>query len=207
MMTNLRVLLVDDHPVVRDGLRYLLLRDLPSAHVGEAGDADGAMAAVRAQTWDVVVLDVSLRGASGLDVLRAIRQERPTLPVLVLSMHPASQFEQRTLAVGAAGYLTKDRAPSELLRAIEQVRRGQHLGPPQPARLKAGQAPHDALSHREFQVLRLLGSGRTPSQIAATLKLSVKTVSTYRTRILDKLQMHTNAELMRYCMENRLLDD
>jgi DNA-binding NarL/FixJ family response regulator len=207
----IRILLVDDHPVVRHGIRQILIDGLKSVTVGEASDVRGAMASIRAGGWDVVVLDLTMPGESGLDLLKEIRREDLSLPVLVLSMHPAAQFARRVLAAGAAGYLTKDSAPTELIQAIEQLRRGrQYLGSHahqyHRRALDAERAPHDALSDREYQVLRMIGSGRTVSEIAGALGLSVKTVSTYRTRLLEKLQMRTNAELMRYAIENRLVD-
>jgi len=205
----IRILLVDDHPVVRYGIRQIVLDGLKSVSIGEASDAAHAMANIRASSWDVVVLDVTLPGASGLDVLKEIRRDYPDLPVLVLSMHPAAQFARRALAAGASGYLTKDSAPTELVTAIEEIRNGRrYLGARRLALddRAAPSAPHDALSDREYQVLRMLGSGQKVSEIAGALGLSVKTVSTYRIRLLDKLQMRSNAELMRYAIENRLVD-
>jgi len=205
-----RILLVDDHPVVRQGIRQILTDGLQLVQVGEAGDVAGARATLRADAWDLVVLDVTLPDASGLDLLKEIRRERPALPVLVLSMHPAAHFAWRVLAAGATEYLTKDTAPTELVEAIERIRgsRGQPGDRPLgwPDRIPVGGAAHDGLSDREYQVLRMLGSGRTVSEIAASLGLSVKTVSTYRARVLEKLQMHSNAELMRYAIENGLTD-
>lgn len=208
----IRILLVDDHPVVRQGIRQIVADGLKSVAIGEASDAAHAMLSIRRDSWDLVVLDVTLPGASGLDVLKEIRRDFPGLPVLVLSMHPAAQFARRALAAGAWGYLTKDSAPTELVTAIEEIRRGRRYlssrrGAPL-ADLAAGgtTTPHDALSDREYQVLRMLGSGKTVSEIAGALGLSVKTVSTYRARLLDKLQMKSNAEVMRYAIENRLVD-
>jgi DNA-binding NarL/FixJ family response regulator len=207
----LRILLVDDHPVVRRGIRDILVEGLTNVSVGEASDAPGARASIRGDGWDMVVLDVTLPGESGLDLLKDIRRSHPRLPVLVLSMHPAAQFARRALAAGALGYLTKQSAPTELIHAVEQISRGRHyLGSRaqerHPQSMRADRPPHEALSDREYQVLRMLGSGRTVSEIAASLKLSVKTVSTYRARLLDKLQMRSNAELMRYAIENGLVD-
>jgi two-component system invasion response regulator UvrY len=207
----IRVLLVDDHPIVRHGIRQILIDGLKSVIVGEAKDVAAASASIGGDAWDIVVLDLTLPGASGLDLLKEIRRDRPQLPVLVLSMHPASQFARRVLAAGAAGYLSKDSAATELIHAIEEIRRGRlFVGGRLPdwARTPTDElkAPHEQLSDREYQVLRMLGSGRTVSEIAAALGLSVKTVSTYRTRLLDKLQMHSNAELMRYAIENGLMD-
>lgn len=200
----LRVLLVDDHPVVRHGIRQILL-DRTEAVVGEADCADGALAELRAADWDVVVLDITMPGRSGFDLLKQLHDERPRLPVLVLSMHPAGQFARRAMSAGALGYLTKDSAPTELVEAIAQVRSGHPFlsatsktaGPP---------AAHEALSDREYQVFRLIASGRTATEIAADIGLSVKTVSTYRARLLEKLGMRTNADLMRYAIQEGLID-
>ena len=207
----IRILLVDDHPVVRHGIRQILIDGLKSVVVGEANDVASAAAQIRTDSWDVVVLDLTLPGASGLDLLKEIRGERPHLPVLVLSMHPAAQFARRVLAAGASGYLTKDSAATELIQAIDEIRRGRlYVGGRLPEWARTPTAVlkplHEQLSDREYQVLRMLGSGRTVSEIAAALRLSVKTVSTYRARLLDKLQMHSNAEVMRYAIENGLTD-
>jgi two-component system, NarL family, invasion response regulator UvrY len=206
-----RVLLVDDHPVVRRGIRQILIDGLKVVSVGEAGDVRTALASIRSDVWDVIVLDITLPGESGLDLLKMVHREKPMLPVLILSMHPASQFARRALAAGASGYLTKDSAPTDLVRAIERVRHGHRFVPRSLEEWTSetaggAAAPHDALSDREYQVLRMLGSGHTVSEIAAALHLSVKTISTYRTRLLEKLQMRSNAELMRYAIENRLVD-
>ena len=208
----IRILLVDDHPVVRHGIRTILTDRIHDAIVAEAGDAPSALREVKNADWDVVLLDISMPGPSGLDLIKQLRRERPALPLLVVSMHPAAQFARRALSAGAIGYLTKDSAPEDFVAAIEHARCGQRFVGPDATedlmrwRAKALAPPHDALSDREYQVLRLLGSGRTVSDIARALGLSVKTVSTYRTRVLDKLGMQTNAELMRYAIENKLLD-
>jgi two-component system invasion response regulator UvrY len=208
----IRVLLVDDHPVVRRGIRTILLERLKGAVVGEAGDAATALTQVRDGVWDVVVADISLPGASGLDLIKQLRRLHPALPTLVVSMHPAAQFARRALSAGAAGYLTKDSQPEEFVAAIEDVRRGRRYVGRDPGDVllrwaaKSTTTPHEALSDREYQVLRMLGSGHTVSDIARDLALSVKTVSTYRSRVLEKLGMRTSAELMRYVIENGLLD-
>jgi two-component system invasion response regulator UvrY len=206
----IRILLVDDHPVVRHGIRQILTDGLQGVQIDEASDAPGALAKIRAATWDMVVLDITLPGASGLDLLKDVRREYPALPVLVLSVHPASQFARRVLAAGASGYLSKESAATELIHAIDAIRHGKpYLGDGHtvwPGKLAPNRAPHELLSDREYQVLRMLGSGRTASEIAGDLGLSVKTISTYRSRVLEKLQMHSNAELMRYAIENSLLD-
>jgi DNA-binding NarL/FixJ family response regulator len=207
----IRILLVDDHPVVREGIRTILTERLRGAYVGEAADADAALRLVAADPWDVVIADISLPGTSGLDLIKELQRLYPTLPTLVLSMHPAAQFARRALGAGAAGYLTKDSAPEELVAAIDEARRGHRYvsrdaGDVLRWASKEVTAPHEALSDREYQVLRMVGSGQTVSDIARHLGLSVKTISTYRTRVLEKLGMRTNAELMRYAIENSLLE-
>jgi DNA-binding NarL/FixJ family response regulator len=208
----IRILLVDDHPVVRQGIRTILMDRLKGSVVGEASDAEGAIAQLATGQWDVVVADISLPGMSGLDLIKHLRRSNPGIPTLVVSMHPAAQFARRALGAGAIGYLTKDSPPEEFVKAIEEARRGRrYLGRdvgdvPLNWAAKSLANPHDSLSDREYQVLRLLGSGQTASDIARDLGLSVKTVSTYRTRVLDKLGMRTSAELMRYAIENGLLD-
>jgi two-component system, NarL family, invasion response regulator UvrY len=208
----IRILLVDDHPVVRQGIRTILVDRFRDAVVAEAGDAPAALREVDNAEWDVVLLDISLPGPSGLDLIKQLRQQRPELPLLVVSMHPAAQFARRALSAGAVGYLTKDSAPEDFVTAVEHARRGRRYVGGDVGELllqwrtKAQAPPHDSLSDREYQVLRLLGPGWTVSDIARALTLSVKTISTYRTRVLDKLGMRTNAELMRYAIENRLLD-
>ena len=207
----IRILLVDDHPVVRQGIRSILTDRFRDAVVAEAGDAPAALREVGNSEWDVVLLDISMPGPSGLDLIKQLRREHPALPLLVVSMHPAAQFARRALSAGALGYLTKDSAPEDFVVAIENARRGRRYVGPQASealhwQAKALAPPHDSLSDREYQVLRHLGSGRTVSDIARALGLSVKTVSTYRTRVLEKLGMRTNAELMRYAIENQLLE-
>lgn len=208
----IRVLLVDDHPVVRHGIRTILTERLKDAVVGEAGDAASALSLVRDGVWDIVVADISLPGMSGLDLIKELRRLHPTLPTLVVSMHPAAQFARRALSAGAAGYLTKDSQPEEFVAAIEDARRGRRYVGRDPGDVllrwaaKSMATPHESLSDREYQVLRMLGSGQTVSDIARDVGLSVKTVSTYRARVLEKLGMRTNAELMRYVIENGLLD-
>jgi DNA-binding NarL/FixJ family response regulator len=208
----IRILLVDDHPVVRHGIRTILTERIKGAVVGEAGDAESALVQVRENPWDVVVADISLPGASGLDLIKQLRRSNPALPTVVISMHPAAQFARRALSAGAYGYLTKDSDPGEFITAIEDARRGRKYVGRDPGDVllrwsnRSVATPHEALSDREYQVLRMLGSGLTVSDVARDVGLSVKTVSTYRSRVLKKLGMRTNAELMRYVIENRLLD-
>jgi two-component system invasion response regulator UvrY len=208
----IRILLVDDHPVVRQGIRTILVERLRGAVVGEAANAEAALRQVADGGWDVVVADISLPGMSGLDLIKELQRTYPSLPALVLSMHPAAQFARRALKAGAAGYLTKDSPPEELIVAIEEARRGRKYVTRDAGDVllrwatKSSATPHDALSDREYQLLRMMGSGQTVSDVARDLGLSVKTVSTYRARVLEKLGMRTNAELMRYAIENGLLD-
>ena len=205
-----RILLIDDHPIVRLGVRRILSEHFNPVLIGEAGDAESGAAQALNEDWDVVVLDITMPGAVGLDVLKHLREQRPALPILVLSIHPANQFARRALHAGASGYVTKDTAPSELVGAIEEVKRGRKYVSDAVKATMTGTrskiATHETLSDREYQALRMLGSGRTVSEISEELGLSVKTVSTYRARVLQKLGMRTNAELMRYAMENALLD-
>lgn len=208
----IRILLVDDHPVARHGIKSLLVDRVQDAIVGEAPDATSALRQVQEGAWDLVIADLSMPGLSGLDLIKELRRIRPTLPTLVLSMHPPSQFARRALSAGAVGYITKDSNLDEFVRAIEHARRGRRYISRDTADLLLRQGakweapPHEALSDREYQVLRLIGSGQTISDIGRDLGLSVKTVSTYRARVLEKIGMRTNAELMRYAIENKLLE-
>lgn len=208
----IRILLVDDHPIARQGIRTVLTDRVKDAVVGEAPDALSALNQVRSKDWDLMIADISLPGMSGLELIKEVHRLRPALPTLVLSMHPASQFARRALGAGAIGYLTKGSELDEFVTAIEHARKGRAYISRDTADLlgrrhaKWESAPHETLSNREYQVLRLLGSGRTISDIARDLGLSVKTVSTYRARVLDKLGMQSNAEMMRYAIENHLLE-
>jgi len=208
-----RILLVDDHPVVRQGIKQVLAGAFDPAVVGEASNAEEGMTVVQSTEWDVMVLDLSLPGTSGLDLLKDLRRERPALPVLVLSMHSPDQFARRAISAGASGYLTKDSHPSELVKAVEEVIAGRRYVNAAVAPLidqgvepERGQRPHEALSDREYQVLRMLASGLTVSQVASRLSLSVKTISTYRARVLEKMNMDTTAELMHYAIHHGLVD-
>jgi DNA-binding NarL/FixJ family response regulator len=206
----IRILVVDDHPVVRHGICQMLSGHFDEAIIGEADDAASGVAKALTNEWDVVLLDITMPGRTGLDALKQIHKQRPTLRILVLSMHPANQFAHRVLSAGGFGYLTKDCAATELIDAIKDVRRGRRYVSAtvlDAAASSGGRvAAHEALSDREDQVLRMLGSGRTVSEIAREFGLSVKTVSTYRARVLEKLGLRTTAELMRYAIENELLD-
>jgi DNA-binding NarL/FixJ family response regulator len=208
-----RILLVDDHPIVRQGIKQVLTGAFDPALVGEAANAEDGLTEVRTTEWDVMVLDLTLPGASGLDLLKDLRRERPTLPVLVLSMHPPDQFARRAINAGASGYLTKDSAPTELVKAVGEVMAGRRYMNPATVeqlvmqeRPEQPQRPHELLSDREYQVLRMIASGLTVSQVAVRLTLSVKTVSTYRARVLEKMRMKTTAELMHYGIQHGLVD-
>jgi DNA-binding NarL/FixJ family response regulator len=209
----IRVLIADDHAILRRGLKEILARELKQVVCGEAEDTQQALDLVRKQEWDLVILDVSMPGRSGLDVIRELRPLRPKLPILVLSMHPEDQYGKRVLKAGASGYMNKESAPEELIKAIRKVLAGGRYVSPALAEVlaldlgrEADQPLHERLSDRELEVLRLIGSGKAISQIAEMLHLSVTTVSTYRARILEKMSMATTAELMNYALRNQLVD-
>ena len=211
--SSLRIMLVDDHPIVRRGLRDILVDAFAGAIIQEVGFGRDAIALIHSQTWHVMVLDLSLPDGSGLDVLKRVRELRPRLPVLILSMHAADQFARRAIAAGASGYLTKDAADTELVTAVARLTRGgKYFGPDVLERVALGlhpdsdDRPHERLSDREYQVLRMIGSGKTVSEIATELVLSVKTVSTYRARVLEKMKMRTNAELTHYAVRHGLAE-
>jgi len=209
----IRVLVADDHAVVRQGLKQIL-GDTPEIRIaGEATNGKEALDKVRAEAWDVVILDISLPDHNGLDILKQLKSERPKLPVLVLSMYSEDQFAVRVLKAGAGGYLTKDSAPDDLVRAIRKVvSGGTYVSAFLAERLAFGigddssKLPHETLSDREFQVLRLIAAGKSVKEIAAELSLSAKTVSTYRARTLEKMNLKTNAELIHYAIQNHLID-
>jgi DNA-binding NarL/FixJ family response regulator len=207
------VLVADDHPVVRRGLKQILNETPDLIVVGEAGTAHEVLAEVRSGRCDVVLLDLAMPGAHGVEVLETLKRERPALPVLVLSVFPEDQYAVRALQAGAAGYMTKETAPDELVHAVRKVHAGAKYVTPKLAETLAARLdraavsrPHEALSNREYQVLCLLGRALTVREIAAELHLSEKTVSTYRTRLLEKMRVRTTAELVRYAVQNQLVD-
>jgi two-component system invasion response regulator UvrY len=209
----IRTLIADDHAVVRQGLKQILGGTPEMTVAGEATTGQEVLDKVRAEAWDVVILDISMPDRSGLDVLKQLKSERPKLPVLVLSMHSEDQYAVRVLKAGASGYLTKDSAPDELVKAIRKVvSGGRYVSSFLAEKLAfeigtdSSRVPHETLSDREFQVLRLIAAGKSVTEIAAELSLSVKTVSTYRARLLQKMNLGTNAELMHYAMQNHLID-
>jgi DNA-binding NarL/FixJ family response regulator len=211
----IRVLIADDHAILRRGLKQILAETEDMTVAGEAENSQQALQLVRESDWDVVLLDISMPDRNGIDTLKLIKKEKPKLAVLMLSMHPENQYAIRALTAGASGYLTKQSAPAQLVTAIRQVKQGRKYVSPTlaeqlAARLGGGDddetAPHEALSHREYQTLTLLSSGKTLSEVAVELKLSVKTVSVYRSRLLEKLQLKNNAELTHYAIKNGLVE-
>lgn len=208
----IRVLIADDHAIVRRGLKHIILEE---ADMGVAGEAESAVALLdvaRQCEWDVAILDLSLPGHSGLGVLKEVHQEFPKQPIVILTMYPEEQFAIRAFKAGASGYLTKESAPEELILALRRVVAGnRYVSPTLAERLALRitnyeRLPHETLSDREYQVLHLLTTGKTVSAIAQQLSLSVKTISTYRTRLLEKMQLKNNAELMHYAMTHRLFE-
>lgn len=207
-----RVLIADDHTVVRRGLKQILLEGFPSAEVVEVADAEELIKKIIQSDWELVISDLSMPGRSGLEALQQIKQIRPHIPVLILSIHPEEQYAIRVLRAGASGYLSKDMAPDELVIAVQKVMLGKKYITDTIAEKLASvldhdssKQPHETLSDREFTVLKLLASGKSVSEIAESMFLSVTTVSTYRTRLLSKMNMKTNADLTLYAIENKLI--
>lgn len=207
----MRVLIADDHSVVRRGVREILEEALHSLEVYEASSAAETLKVVREDVFDIVLLDISFPDGSGLDVLRQIHAFSPQIRVLLLSMYPEEQYAQRALRLGAVGYLTKDSAPNELVTAIQKVAvGGKYITQALAERLadeigeEVEKSPQETLSNREFQVLTRLGAGRSIHEIAVELSLSPKTVSTYRSRLMEKLNLKSEADIIRYVIENRL---
>ena len=208
----MRILLADDHALFRQGLERVLEDGLPGASCGHAGDTVEALRLVKSESWDVAIVDIAFGGKSGLDLLKEIRQARPKLPVLVLSMYSERQFAVRALKAGAAGYVMKKVASEELLSAVRRVAAGGRWVTQEVAErlaeeigLPADRLPHELLSDREFHVFRLLAGGATVKVIAVELGVSVQTVSTYRARILEKMRLETNADLTQYALHHRLI--
>jgi len=209
----MRILLVDDHAVVRRGIRQILADDLPASDFGEAGSTQEALERLAEADWDVIILDISMPGRSGLEALKDIRALRPHLPILVLSMHSEDQYAIRAFRAGASGYLTKESAPATLVEAVRKVEAGgRYVSATMAEKLAAnltmdeGRPPHESLSDREFQVLRMIAAGKSVKEIGFDLHLSEKTISTYRTRLLEKMNMRCNAELTRYAVHAGLVE-
>ncbi|HUB62619.1 MAG TPA: response regulator transcription factor [Puia sp.] len=209
----LRILIADDHTVVRKGLKQILLEEFPTAEITETADAATLFMKVLREDWDIVITDISMPDKSGLEVLQQIRRDYPRLPVLILSAHSEDQYAIRALKAGASGYLCKDSASEELVTAIRRILLGKKYITASLAEKLAfhldqedgNRPPHEHLSDREFEVMKFLASGKVVSEIASQLCLSVTTISTYRARILTKMNLKTNYDLTRYAMENKLL--
>jgi two-component system invasion response regulator UvrY len=209
----IKVLIADDHPIMRQGLRQILSGIADMEVAGEAVNGQEALDQVRAGGWDVLVLDITMPDRSGFDILKELKHEQPDLPVLVLSIHGEEQLAVRVLKAGASGYLTKENAPAELIKAIRKVVSGGKYVSSSLAESLAtaldttsDRPRHKALSNREFQVMQMMASGKTLAEITESLSLSAKTVSTYRTRLLEKMDLKTNAEIIRYAIENGLIE-
>ena len=211
----IRILIADDHAILRRGLKEILVRELEGVECGEAGSAQQVLSEVQSDNWDLLILDVMMPGRSGLDILRDLKGLRPKLPVLVLSTYPEALLGKRALKAGASGYMNKECAPEDLIKAVRRVLAGGRYVSPALAEMLAldlelnrrGDEPlHARLSDREMEVLRLMGTGKTVSQIADLLHLSVTTVSTYRAHILEKMQLTTTAELISYALRNGIVE-
>lgn len=208
----IRILIADDHHVVRRGLKQILLEGFPTATIEEVSDAESLVKSAITKEWDVVISDLSMPGRSGLDALQQIKQSLPSIPVLILSIHPEEQYAIRVLKAGASGYLSKESAPEELVKAVQQVLLGKKYITASVAEklvnsldLDVDKVLHEYLSNREFEVFKLIAAGKAVSDIADILSLSVTTVSTYRTRIMTKMNFKTNADITLYAIENKLL--
>jgi two-component system, NarL family, invasion response regulator UvrY len=209
----LKILLTDDHALIRRGLKHVVLEAFGNADIGEAQNAEDALDQIRKRDWDVVLMDITMPGRSGIDILRDIQLARPALPVLILSMHGEEEFGRRVLKAGAAGFIAKQSAPDELVKAIRKVLAGgRYISGSLAERLASDVAAHtekplhESLSNREFQVMCMFASGKTNGLVAQALSLSVKTITTYRSRILEKMNLKNNAELTHYAIKNRLVE-
>jgi len=203
---KIRILIADDHSIVRDGLKRILAATPDLQVAGEAASGEAALALVKAHDYDIAMLDMSMPGLSGIDLIKRLKLEKPKLRILVLSMHGEKQYAARALKAGASGYLNKDSASELLLGTLRKIAAGGvHIGDTAAAELlRSGKTAHEALSDREFEVMRLLVEGLGPTEIGERLHLSVKTVSTHKTHIFDKLNVESTAELVRYALEHRL---
>ena len=209
----IRILIADDHAIVREGLKQILSESPDLVVVAEASTGQEVLEKIAKNDLDLVVLDIAMPGRGGLDILKEIKSQRPRLSVLMLSMYPEEQYAVRVLKSGASGYLTKESAPAELVKAIRQISQGKKYISPSLAEklaidleISPDRPPHETLSDREYQVMCMIASGKTLREIADGLSLSIKTISTYRSRILEKMNMKTNAELTHYAIKNSLVD-
>ena len=211
---TMKVLIADDHAIVRRGLRQILAEEFSRLEVGEARNAQEALRLARERDWEIIVLDISMPGRSGVEVLKELKQVCPKTPVLILTGHPEEQYAIRVLRAGAAGYMNKETAPDHLIAAVRKVIGGGRYISPALAELLVvslggdpARMPHEDLSDREYQVLCMIASGKTVGGIAGELALSVKTISTHKTRILEKMEFSNPAELVRYAVEHGLVDE
>jgi two-component system, NarL family, invasion response regulator UvrY len=208
----LKILIADDHAIVRKGLKQILLEEYPSAIIGEVADTEGLLGEVINNDWNIVICDMNMPGRSGLDALIQLKQVAPHLPVLIMSMYPEDQYALRVLKAGAAGYLEKESIHNDIIKAVQTVQLGKKFITPSIAEKLAdafqdnnSKQPHELLSDREFDVFKLLASGKSVSEIAGKLSLSTTTVSTYRSRIMEKMSIRSNADLTRYALERKLI--
>lgn len=208
-----KILIADDHAIVRNGIKQFILREMPDAKITEVDNGNALLNEARAATFDIIISDISMPGRSGLEALQQLKDEFPKLPVLILSMHSEEHYAMRVLKAGASGYIAKDCAPDEMVKAIRQILSGRKYITQRMAEMLAENAGadsrgalHEKLSDREFDVLKKIGTGKTVTEIAAMLSLSANTVSTYRLRILEKMKLRTNAELIYYAIANKLID-
>ena len=208
----IRVLIADDHTIVREGLKQILSDTTDIVVSDEAEDGQGVLDRVAINTYDVILLDISMPGRTGLEILKQLRSEHPEVPILILTMYPETQYAIRALRAGASGYLMKESTPDELVKAVRTVSEGRrYVSTSLAERLafdlagNAGRLPHELLSDREYQVMCRIASGKTVTEIAEELSLSVKTISTYRSRLLEKMSLKNNAELTHYAIQNQLV--
>jgi DNA-binding NarL/FixJ family response regulator len=208
----MKVLIADDHTIVREGLKRILLEAFPFCEITDVSDGADLLKKALHEKWDIIISDITMPGQSGIEILKQIKEYAPTIPVLMLSMHAPEQYAVRAIKAGASGYLTKESAPFELVNAVEKILGGRKYITAQVAEVLAesieqniDKAPHEILSDREFEVLKLIAQGQSISKIGEILSLSVNTISTYRTRIMEKLNIHNNADLVKYSMKHNLI--
>ncbi|MEI6265132.1 MAG: response regulator transcription factor [Sphingobacteriia bacterium] len=209
----MRILIADDHSLIREGLKKILLESLPFAEVHDVADSAELLKLAINEKWDIIISDISMPGQSGIEVLKQIKVHVPNIPILMLSMHAPEQYAVRAIKAGASGYLTKESVPYELVTAVQQILLGKKYITNRVAEVLAeslenynNKLPHEQLSDREFEVLRMIVEGKSISEIGEILSLNVNTISTYRSRIMEKMNIRTNADLVKYSMENKLFN-